>query len=200
MASAPSLLSSVLGSVQNLFNRPKSWAGAANLQPGQRRMWEFFLEDVITNETTSMDVIYVTQLIQNAWQKPDPIVPLPLTYFNYINITKTDNYYLIISEKQRERKRKNICVIKSKARKTNLFNATVKEAKVKEFAILFLVLSWFHQGNHKKLSFNISKSTLINFRWNIFLHTLYLLVVSHSIIFIKIGTACLSFSRLNFSM
>ena len=53
-------------------------------------MWEFFLEDVITNETTSMDVIYVTQLIQNAWQKPDPIVPLPLTYLNYINITKTD--------------------------------------------------------------------------------------------------------------
>ena len=44
----------------------------------------------------------------------------------------------------------------------------VKEAKVKDFAILFLVLSWFRRGNHKKLSFNISKSTLINFRRNIF--------------------------------
>ena len=74
----------------------------------------------------------------------------------------------------------------------------VKEAKVKGFAVLFLALSWFHQGNHKKLSFNISKSTLINFHWNIFLDTFYLSVVSHSIIFIKIGTACLSFSRLNF--
>ena len=39
----------------------------------------------------------------------------------------------------------------------------VKEAKVKDFAVLFLAFSWFHQGNHKKLSFNISKSTLINF-------------------------------------
>ena len=34
-----------------------------------------------------MDVIYVKQLIQNATPK---IVPLPLTYLNYINITKTD--------------------------------------------------------------------------------------------------------------
>ena len=39
----------------------------------------------------------------------------------------------------------------------------VKEAKVKDFAVLFLAFSWFHQGSHKKLSFNISKSTLINF-------------------------------------
>ena len=102
--------------------------------------------------------------------------------------------------KSKEKRKERICVVKSKSRKTNLFNATVKEAKVKDFAILFLVLSWFHRGNHKKLSFNISKSTLINFRQNIFLRTLYLLVVSHSIIFIKIGTACLSFSRLNFLM
>ena len=66
--------------------------------------------------------------------------------------------------KSKEKRKEKICVIKSKARKTNLFNATVKEAKVKDFAILFLALSWFHQGNHKKLSFDISKSTLINFR------------------------------------
>ena len=32
----------------------------------------------------------------------------------------------------------HICVIKSKARKTNLFNVTVKEAKVKDFKVLFL--------------------------------------------------------------
>ena len=66
--------------------------------------------------------------------------------------------------KSKEKRKDRICVIKSKARKTSLFNATVKGAKVKDFAILFLVLSWFHQGNHEKLSFNISKSTLINFR------------------------------------
>ena len=67
--------------------------------------------------------------------------------------------------KSKEKRKEKICVIKSKARKTNLFNATVKEAKVKDFAILFLALSWFHQGNHKKnLSLNISKSTLSNFR------------------------------------
>ena len=54
--------------------------------------------------------------------------------------------------------------VKSKKDKLILFNAMVKEAKVKDFAILFRALSWFHQGNHKKLSFNISKSTLINFR------------------------------------
>ena len=59
-------------------------------------------------------------------------------------------------------------LIKSKTRKRNLFNAMVKEAKVKDFAVLFLALSWSHQGNHKKLSSNISKSTLINFCLNIF--------------------------------
>ena len=70
--------------------------------------------------------------------------------------------------KSKEKRKEKIFVIKSKARKANLFNATVKEAKVKDLAILFLALSWFHQGNHKKLSFNISKSTLINFHVNIF--------------------------------
>ena len=49
--------------------------------------------------------------------------------------------------KHAPRKRLPFCL--SKARKTNLFNATVKEAKVKDFAILLLALSWFHQGNHK---------------------------------------------------
>ena len=29
----------------------------------------------------------------------------------------------------------------------------VKEAKVQDFAILFLVLSWLHQGNHRLLIF-----------------------------------------------
>ena len=65
--------------------------------------------------------------------------------------------------KSKEKRKERICVIKSKARKTNLFNATMKEARVKDFAILFLALSWFHQGYHKKFSFNIPKSTLINF-------------------------------------
>ena len=49
------------------------------------------------------------------------------------------------------KKKPTFCL--SKARKTNLFNATVKEAKVKDFAILFLALSWFHQGNDKKMVF-----------------------------------------------
>ena len=102
--------------------------------------------------------------------------------------------------KSKEKRKERICVIKSKARKTNLFNATVKEAKVKGFAVLFLMLSWFRQGNHKDLSFNISKSTLINFAQTFFVQTLFLSVASHSIIFIKIGMACLSFSRLNFLM
>ena len=102
--------------------------------------------------------------------------------------------------KSKEKRKERICVIKLKARKTNLFNAMVKEAKVKDFAILFLVLSWFYQCNHKNLVFNISKRTLINFAETFFLQTLFLSVVSHSIIFIKIGTACLSFSRLNFLM
>ena len=95
----------------------------------------------------------------------------------------------------------------SKARKTNLFNATVKEAKVKDFAILFLVLSWFHEGNHKKLSFNISKSTLINFCGNFFFtydvslrgisfHNFYKNWDSLSY---NTHTRC-SFSRLNFLM
>ena len=50
------------------------------------------------------------------------------------------------------------------SKKDKSVQCMVKEVKVKDFAVLFLALSWFHQGNHKKLSFNISKSTLINFR------------------------------------
>ena len=161
-------MASVPGPVQNLFNRPKSWAGAANLQPGQRHLREFFLEDIITNETTRMGVIYVKQLIQNTWLKPDPIVPLPWTYLNYINITKQilpDNKW-----KAKRTELERICVIKSKARKTNLFNAMVKEAKVKDFAVLFLALSWFHQGIHKKLSFNINFQRA---HWLIFAETFF---------------------------
>ena len=91
--------------------------------------------------------------------------------------------------------------MKSKARKTNLFNAMVKEAKVKDFAVLFLALSWFHQGNHKKLSFNISKSTLVNFHLNIFFtYIVSLSGISFHNLTPKIGMACLSFSRLNFVM
>ena len=52
--------------------------------------------------------------------------------------------------KSKEKRKERICVIKSKARKTNLFNATVKEAKVEDLALLLIALSWFHQGNHKK--------------------------------------------------
>ena len=62
--------------------------------------------------------------------------PKTLFVAHQINILLQNRYYLIISEKQREKKRK-ICVIKSKAGKTNLFNATVKEVKVKDFAVLF---------------------------------------------------------------
>ena len=92
-------------------------------------------------------------------------------------------------------------LIESKARKTNLFNAMVKEAKVKDFAVLFLALSWFHQGNLEKLSSNISKSTLINFRLNIFFtYIVSLSGISFHNLAPKIGTACLSFSRLNFVM
>ena len=94
-------------------------------------------------------------------------------------------------------------LIKSKARKTNLFKAMVKEAKVKDFAVLFLALSWFHQGNHKKLSSNISKSTLINFLLPVNIFFTYIVSLSgisfHNLA-PKIGTACLSFSRLNFVM
>ena len=39
--------------------------------------------------------------------------------------------------KNKEKRKEKICVIKSKAGKTNLFNATVKEVKVKDFAVLF---------------------------------------------------------------
>ena len=63
--------------------------------------------------------------------------PKTLVVPHQINIPLQNRYYLIISEKQREKKRK-ICVIKSKPRKTNLFNVTVKEAKVKDFTVLFL--------------------------------------------------------------
>ena len=50
--------------------------------------------------------------------------------------------------------------------------------------------------NHKKLSFNIPKSTLINFCLNIFfayIVSLNLPGISFDNYFIKIGTACLSF-------
>ena len=41
--------------------------------------------------------------------------------------------------KSKEKRKEKICVIKSKPRKTNLFNATVKEAKVKDFAIFYFL-------------------------------------------------------------
>ena len=50
-----------------------------------------------------------------------------------INNLLQNRYYLIISEKAKRK----MCVIKSKARKTNLFNATAKEAKVKDFAVIY---------------------------------------------------------------
>ena len=59
------------------------------------------------------------------------------------------------------------------------------------------MLSWLHQVNH--LSFRISKSTLINFRLNTFFGiSLILPGISFHNLALKIGTACLSFSRLNF--
>ena len=49
------------------------------------------------------------------------------------------------------------------------------------------------------MSFNIPKSTLINFRLNTFLDiSLILPGISFHNLAPKIGTACLSFSRLNF--
>lgn len=49
-----------------------------------------------------------------------------------------------MGKKKREDKRKK-CVFTSKARKTNLCNASSEEAiEVKEFAILSLALSWIH--------------------------------------------------------
>ena len=49
-------------------------------------------------------------------------------------------YYLMISKKQREKKRKDMCD-KVKLGKNFM---QVKEAKVQDFAILFLPLSWLH--------------------------------------------------------
>ena len=107
--------------------------------------------------------------------------------------------------KHAPRKRPPFCL--SKARKTNLFNATVKEAKVKDFAILFLALSWFHQGNHKNCLLIFQRAHWLIFAETFLFHTLYLSGVSHSIIFYKnwdclsygTHTQC-SFSRLNFLM
>ena len=76
----------------------------------------------------------------------------------------------------------------------------VKEAKVEDFAILFLVLSWLYQGNHLCLLI-FSKETLINFRLNTFLDiSLILPGISFHNLAPQIGTACLSFSKLNFLM
>ena len=71
--------------------------------------------------------------------------------------------------KHAPRKRPPFCL--SKARKTNLFNATVKEAKVKDFAILFLALSWFHQGNHKNCLLIFQRAHWLIFAETFFLHT-----------------------------
>ena len=83
-------------------------------------------------------------------------------------------------------------VFQKRERQNNLFNATVKEAKVKDFEILLLALSWFHQGNHKNCLLIFQRAHWLIFAETFFLHTMYLSGVSHSIIFIKIGTACLT--------
>ena len=75
-----------------------------------------------------------------------------------------------------------------------------KKLRLRISQFYFLRYHGFIKVIIKKLSFNISKSTLIIFAETFFLNTLYLSVVSHFIIFIKIGTACRSFSRLNFVM
>ena len=49
---------------------------------------------------------------------------------------------------KKEKEKEEICVMNSKARKTICLMQPVKEAKVKDFAILFLVLLLLHQGNH----------------------------------------------------
>ena len=70
----------------------------------------------------------------------------------------TNRYHLIIYYiKGKEERKERIFTIMSRARKTNLFTASCEEAKFKDFAILFLVLSWLHQGNHLCLLIIISK-------------------------------------------
>ena len=65
-------------------------------------------------------------------------------------ITSITKQILQITSKQQKTKKKKrrLRVIKSKARRTICLMQAVKEAKVQDFAILFLVLSWLHQGNH----------------------------------------------------